>query len=59
VARRAAEFQSNVLLFILYFLMFVPIAALRRIGTERFGSRSGWEPHTDQPSTLDAVRRQY
>lgn len=59
LARRAAEFQSNVLLFVLYFALFVPIAFVRRIGAERFGSRAGWQPHPDLPTTLDAARRQY
>lgn len=58
VARRAAEFQSNVLLFILYYVMFVPIALVRRLGTERFGSKAGWQPHVDSPTTIEAARRQ-
>jgi hypothetical protein len=59
LARRAAEFQSNVLLFILYFILFVPIAMVRRLGSTPFGSQSGWEPHVDPPPTLDAARRQF
>jgi hypothetical protein len=59
LAKRAAEFQSNVLLFILYFVLFVPIALVRRIGSKPFGSEAGWQPHADAPSTLDAARRQF
>jgi hypothetical protein len=58
LAKRAAEFQSNVLLFILYFVLFVPIALIQRIGAPKFGSRAGWQPHADQP-TLEAARRQF
>lgn len=59
VAERAAEVQSNVLLFLLYFLVFLPIALVRRLGAERFGSRTGWQPHADRPPSLAAARRQF
>jgi hypothetical protein len=59
LARRAAVIQSNVLLFILYFLVFLPIALVRRIGTPRFGSHAGWQPHGPEPHDLDAARRQF
>ena len=63
VAHRAAQVQSNVLLFILYFLVFLPIALLRAPFSDPVGikrSRStGWRRRPARKADLESAQRQF
>jgi hypothetical protein len=62
LAGRAAEVQGEVLFFLLYFLVLVPIALLsspRTIFGRRLRARPAWQRKEPSSSALDAARRQY
>jgi hypothetical protein len=56
-AHRAAEIQSNVLLFLMFFLFVVPLSALLRIG--RAHESTGWRSLPGQKPRLDEARSQF
>jgi hypothetical protein len=58
-AHRAAEVQSHVLLFLLYFLMLVPAAALARLGARPRDSGPRWTAVPAQPDDLTSARNQF
>jgi hypothetical protein len=59
-ARQAARVQSNILLTILYFVVFVPLALVRRPFTERFGGTGDrWFERSPAPRDVTAARRQF
>jgi hypothetical protein len=60
-AARAARGQSEILLFLLYFLMLVPIGLVRRLFADPLGRRSApaWKAATDRPPDLEGARRQF
>jgi hypothetical protein len=60
VARVAARVQSNVILTILYFLVFLPLALIRRPFAGPFGGDApGWLERPPAARDLPAARRQY
>jgi hypothetical protein len=61
LASRAAQTQSEILLFLLYFLAFLPIALVRRPFSDPLGVKppGGWKPRRAGEVTLDAARRQF
>jgi hypothetical protein len=62
LAVRAAEVQSNVLLFVLYVVLFVPLALLRRPFGDPLGLRGprpGWRPRPKLDPSVEAARRQF
>jgi hypothetical protein len=62
LAARAAEVQGQVLFFLLYFLVLVPIALLsspRTIFGRRQRSRPAWQRRDASSPDLAAARRQY
>ena len=60
-AHRAAEVQSRVLLFLMYFVFVVPIAAVMRIGKPAMKTRSGakWHSVPPPPETLSSAKNQF
>ena len=59
-ARQAARVQSNIILTILYFLIFLPLALLRRPFAPRFGGGAdAWLERQASPRDLTAARRQF
>lgn len=59
-ARVAARVQSNIILTILYFLVFLPLALLRRLFAGQFGGHAdGWLERQPAPRDLPAARRQF
>jgi len=63
IARGAAAVQSNVVLWLLYYLLFLPIALLQRPFTEPLGPRTmgppAWREREDGPQDETAARRQF
>ena len=63
VARAAAVVESNVLLWILYYLVFVPLALVQRPFSDplaRRQHRPAWYPHaTGSETGVEAARRQF
>jgi hypothetical protein len=57
----AARVQSNVILTLVYFLMVVPVALVRRPFSDPLGRRTepGWRDLPQQDGDLDSVRRQF
>ena len=59
-AARAARGQSEILLFLLYFLMLVPLGLVRRLFANPLTRRpAGWMPAAERPSDLEDARRQF
>ena len=59
-ARVAARVQSNIILTVLYFLVFLPLALLRRPFADTFGGGAdAWIERQPAPRDLPAARRQY
>jgi hypothetical protein len=59
-ARRATEFQSNVVLLVLYFVFFVPLGLLRFLIARPGGVPDpSWRPRQPPDRSLDAARRQF
>ena len=59
-AARAARGQSEILLFLLYFLMLVPLGLVRRLFANPLARRTpAWTPAQDRPAGLDDARRQF
>lgn len=59
-ARQAARVQSNVILTVLYFLVFLPLALVRRPFAEPFGGQADrWRERAPAPRDLPAARRQF
>jgi hypothetical protein len=62
VAHTAAAVQSNVLLWVLYFIVLVPIAFARRPFDDTLGrqtDRPAWQPRPPGPKGPEGARRQY
>ena len=57
-AHRAAEVQSHVLLFVLYFVMVVPAAALVRLAGRRAGG-ARWTRVARQAEDLTSAHNQF
>jgi hypothetical protein len=59
----AARAQSNALMWLLYFLVLVPVALLQRLMGDGSGfgdaAPAAWVPHQDNASDLARARRQY
>ena len=59
LARRAAYVQSNVILLLLYVVVFVPLALLRRPFAEPIGHDHGlWRERPPTPRDVASARRQ-
>ena len=59
-ARVAARVQSNIILTILYFLVFLPLALVRRPFAGKFGGHADhWLERQPGPHDLPAARRQF
>jgi hypothetical protein len=58
-AHRAARFQSNVILTILYFLVLLPLALLRRPFANPLAASPVWRERSPVPHDLDSARRQF
>jgi hypothetical protein len=59
---RAARSQSEILLFLLYFLMLVPLGLVRRIFVRNpLAARRppAWTPSPERSSALEDARRQF
>ena len=56
-AHRAAEIQSNVLLFLMFYLFVVPASVLFRM--RRADASGGWRALPQQEPGLDEVRSQF
>ena len=60
LALHAARLQSNIILTALYFLVFVPLALLRRPFTEPLGKDPGrWRERSPAARDIASTRRQY
>ena len=61
LASRAAQAQSEILLFLLYFLVFLPIAWVRRPFSDPLGVKQpgGWKSRRAGAVDLDTARRQF
>ena len=60
LARHAARIQSNIILTVLYFLVFQPLALIRRPFSPAFGSGSDrWREREPAPHDVSAARRQF
>lgn len=61
VARRAAVVQSNVLLWLLYYVVFVPLALCRRAFGNPLdtGSAPAWRQRVESRSDLRSARQQF
>ena len=62
IARRAAAFQSNVLLWVLYYVVFCPVALVRRPFTDTLQLRTGgpaWRERAATGTGLETARRQF
>jgi hypothetical protein len=59
-ARRAAQVQSLAVLWLLYYLLLVPIALVRRGGWRPRGPQGGgWQPRTTRTGDVASARRQF
>jgi hypothetical protein len=58
-AHRAAVVQSNVLLFVMYFLMVVPAAAVMRLKPSRRAETPGWHPVTTEADQVRSAHEQF
>lgn len=62
VARHLVEFQSRVLLAVLYALLVIPVGLLLRLLADPLGQRrrhpTNWTPRAAAPPTLEEARRQ-
>ena len=61
LARAAARGQANVLLWVMYTVLWVPLGAVRRLFTDPLARRSeaGWRERQPTPRDLDSARRQF
>jgi hypothetical protein len=60
LAKRAAEVQSHVLLFLLYILVVIPMGGLARaISGARHVARTGWTPLERAPEDLSSAHQQF
>jgi hypothetical protein len=63
LAHRAAVFQSNVLLWVLYYVVFVPLALVQRPFTDPLALRQrrpAWHPRAaGGENGVEAARRQF
>jgi hypothetical protein len=61
LARRAAAVQSHIILALLYVLIFVPLAMLRRPFGDPLGRRrrAGWQPPASATTDVASARRQF
>jgi hypothetical protein len=59
-ARHAARIQSLVVLTLLYYLVLVPLALVRRPFATPLGhDPGGWRDRSPAPRTIEAARRQF
>jgi hypothetical protein len=58
-AHRAARVQSNVILTILYFLVLLPLALLRRPFADPLAASPVWRERSSASHDLDSARRQF
>lgn len=62
LARRISEFQSRLLLMVLYGLLVIPVGLVLRLVSDPLRRRrpaaSNWTPRAPAPATLDEARRQ-
>ena len=60
-AARAARGQSEILHFLLYFLMLVPLGLVRRLFANPLARRDtpAWTPAPERSAGLDDARRQF
>jgi hypothetical protein len=58
-AHRAAEVQSHILLFLLYFVMLVPVAAIARLFGSRPAAGARWTAVPAQPDDVGSARQQF
>jgi len=56
-AHKAAEVQSNVLLFLMFYLFVVPVSAMLRL--RRAHAERGWRPLPEREPALDEARSQF
>jgi hypothetical protein len=59
IAHRAAVVQSNVLLFILYFVFVLPVSLVIRLMTTRRRTACGWQALPTAADELQAARQQF
>lgn len=61
LARTAAAVQSNVLLWLVYFVMWVPLGAVRRLFADplRRHAPPAWHERPSVAADLQAARRQF
>jgi hypothetical protein len=62
IAHRAAQVQSHALLFVIYFVVVVPIGALRRLARDPLGrtpESPSWRPRRTDAPDLATARRQF
>jgi hypothetical protein len=60
LARHAARIQSNIILTVLYFLAFLPLALLRRPFAGPLGGRADqWRERPPAPRDIASARRQF
>jgi hypothetical protein len=59
-AHKAARVQSNIILTLLYFLVFLPLALVRRPFADRLDAgHATWRERTPVSHDIDAARRQF
>jgi hypothetical protein len=58
-AHRAAVVQSNVLLFLMYFVLVVPAAAVMRLKPSRNPETPGWHPVTTAADSVRSAHEQF
>jgi hypothetical protein len=59
LAKRAAEVQSHVLLFVLYVLVVIPMGGLARAISGARHARAGWTPLERAPEDLSSAHQQF
>jgi hypothetical protein len=60
LARHAARIQSNIILTVLYFLVFLPLALVRRPFAAHLQAGAGsWRERDATPHDLPSARRQF
>lgn len=60
-ARQAASVQSNAILFVVYYVLFLPMASLQRLVNDPFRRQAGrtdWLDRQVPPADLASARRQ-
>ncbi len=57
-SHRAAAVQSHVVLFILYGVAVIPVAAVTGLNRQRRGAAPAWNPLPTEPATVESARHQ-